>query len=85
MENPKSGAKIRVCLSQQNRSIYCDFRPDKSAILINLQILDDDLSVLFFDGRVIDQVEPSVEFEVSLVPFAVKWIAMIYNYGVVLF
>jgi hypothetical protein len=72
-------------LSQENRGIHCQFRSDGTAIPVNLQILDNDLSVLFFDGRVINQTEPSVEFGVSLMPLAVERIAIVYNYRVVLF
>ena len=50
---------------------------------VNLQIRYRELPVLLFDGWVIDQIKPSVEFEVSLVSFAVKWVAVVDNYRVV--
>ena len=52
-------------------------------IFVDLQIRYRELPVLLFDGWVIDHVKPSVEFKVSLVPFAVKWVAIVDNYSVV--
>lgn len=53
-------------------------------IFVDPQIRYCELPVLFFDGWIIDQIKPSVEFEVSLVSFAIKWIAIVDNYRVVL-
>ena len=52
-------------------------------IFVDTQIRYRELPVLLFDGWVIDQIKPSVEFEVSLVSFAVKWVAVVDNYRVV--
>jgi hypothetical protein len=53
-------------------------------MLVDLQIADNGLPILFFDRWVIDQVKPSVEFKVSLEPFTVKWIAVVDDYRVVI-